>query len=615
MLKTEIRNLEAKKKDLHRSLVLLAFCFLVANDHAELRPLNVTDFGARGDADSITANTVSGSPVVTVPAANAFSSADIGKLVLLFGAGPATTPTNHQDLIATIQRVEHGTNITLSAAAGATSNNVFCTYGTQNAEAFQSCVDAASGTNTVIKIPAGNYLLVPPMQVTGFEMKSGGGPVAAAVMLRKGGIQFQGAGMAETILTGCSAWKLQGKFVHRGQLFVCQGPVTNNYPLAFEDLTMDGGVVAGNTQQRGFPASVRDGSGWDETHDALVDRAAPPLHSFKAFRNCRFIHWRGEILKSNSSWTNGFIEVTHCVFEDGNASAFNFTFAHDINGCTFSNLDMAMEFYEGYMNGPSTFENSTVVDVRADLVIVGALTNHVTPVYSIRNNKLESKDFGILLGPARNVVISGNRFSGQGFAIGTGAGYQGKDCNGNIIIEGNLFTNVGTPFLIQASGADRMENVIVRDNTAVKGQNFADGWGWSTNIFFVDNIASGFTTGLRGVRLQGQWYLDDSSNQFPPHVISDSVGTSNTITYAFGRFQQTSTSKTNSTFWIDDSKSEKIPMGAVLQIAHKGKFAAPLYLSTTRFGDAPVTMSQDGCTIQCAWTNGVWCVVSTNSNR
>jgi hypothetical protein len=577
--------------------------------------LNVTDFGARGDAISITANTVTGSSVVTVQTSNALSGADIGKLMLLFGAGPATTPTNHQDLIASIEQVNNGTNITLSLPTGATSNDVYCTYGTQNAEAFQRCADAATGTNTIIKIPAGNYLLVPPLQVTGFEMKSGGGPVAAAVVLRKGGIRFLGEGMANTILTGCGAWKLQGKFAHRGQLFVCQGPVTNNYPLMFEDLTMDGGMLIGNTSNHGFPASVRDGSGWDETHDAVVDRGTPPLHAFKAFRNCRFVHWRGEMLKSNSSWTNGFIEVTHCVFEDGDASAFNFTFAHVISGCTFSNLDMAMEFYEGYMNGPSMFENSKVRDVRADLVIVGALTNHVTPAYSIRNNKLESKDFGILLGPARNVVISSNRFSGQGFAIGTGAGYQGKDCNGNIIIEDNLFTNVGTVFLVQANGVDRMENVVVRNNAAFKGQVFADGWGWSTNISFVDNIASGFTTGLRGMRLQGQWYLDDFSNQFPPHVISDSVGTSNTITYAFGRFQQTSTSKTNSTFWIDDSKPEKIPTSAILEITHKGKCAAPLYLSTTRFGVAPVTMSQDGCTIQCAWTNGVWSVVSSNPNR
>ncbi len=574
--------------------------------------LNITNFGARGDAVHIQANTLNGSRVVTVSSTNALSDADAGKLILLFGIGPATTPTNHQDFIGRIIRVLNGTNVTLSAPAGCTATQVTGICGTQNAEALQKCVDACSGSNTVVNIPAGNYLLVPTNLLNPDYVMRSSGETQAAVAIRKGGIHFLGDDRDDTVLIGCGAWQLKTNHVIRGQLFVCQGPVTNDAPLIFENLTMDGGLANGSQSYHGFPARTTDGAGWDLTHDAVIDRDRPPLHLFKAFRNCRFIHWRGEMLKSVVTWTNGFIEVSHCDFEDGNASAFNFSFSHDINNCTFSNLDMAMEFYEGYMAGPSVFENSTVRDVRGDLVIVGALTNRVTPAYTISNNALESRDFGILLGPARNIIIASNQFSGQSFGIGTGAGYQGKDCNGNILIENNFFTNVNTPFLVQAGGADRMENVTLRNNMAVKGAAFADGWGWSTNIFFSGNVTTNFRMGLKGVRLQGQWYLDDLSNQFPPHPLNDNIGTNNVITYALGARQQTATSKTNSTFRIDDSAPEKIPAGATLQIVHKGKFAAPLYLSTTRSNTVPVIMPASGCSVLCAWTNKAWSVVSSS---
>src|SRR5580698_8397098 len=50
--------------------------------------LNVTDFGARGDAVQFSVNTVSNSTVVSVAGTNKFSSADVGKVIQVFGAGP-----------------------------------------------------------------------------------------------------------------------------------------------------------------------------------------------------------------------------------------------------------------------------------------------------------------------------------------------------------------------------------------------------------------------------------------------------------------------------------------------------------------------------------------------
>jgi len=53
------------------------------------------------------------------------------------------------------------------------------------------------------------------------------------------------------------------------------------------------------------------------------------------------------MVKSVVGGMDGLIQMTNCAFLDGNASGFNFAFTHNINGCLFSNVFMAMEFYEG----------------------------------------------------------------------------------------------------------------------------------------------------------------------------------------------------------------------------------------------------------------------------
>jgi hypothetical protein len=587
--------------------IWIALCFFTAHCHAQSATLDVTDFGARGDAVSITANTVSGSPVITVPATHALASTDIGKLILLFGAGPATTPTNHQDLIATIVQVEQGTNVTLSLPAGATSNDVYCTYGTQNARAFQHCVDAASGTNTVIKIPAGDYLLVPPTQTIHVEMKTGGGPVAA-VVLRKGGIDFQGAGVDKTVLLGCGAWKLQGKSALRGLIFDCRGPVTNNTPLVFEELTMDGGVPVGRTPCRVYPASVKDGSGWDGTHGAVVDSGRGPLHLFKMFRNCRFTHWRGEILKSVAPGWDGYILVTNCLFDDGNASAFNMSFTHKISGCTFSNMYMAMEFYQAYCSNACYFERNILTNITASpLAINGALTNSVNPPYNIVSNTFYlSGSFGILTTPAQNLYVTGNQFicTNTTAALGLGcAGYQGSGINSNIVVSGNHFEGTAYVIEILGGGRNRIADVRVLDNTATGTSRFAGGYGWSTNVCFRGNTAN---AGLWSDQLKGQWFLDDASNAFPPWAVNGSSGKTNVITYAHGMRQQIAASKTNCVFALDDSQPERIPAGAIMEITNNGKIAAPVYFSATRANGGSRTTLQGNEVVTCVWTNGIW---------
>lgn len=577
--------------------------------------LNVADNGAKGDAVKIIASAESGSPVIGVVGFQV-SHSDEGKIVVLYGAGPATTATNNQDLVASVISVSDEHHLTLSRPCGITSTNLHGLLGTDNTHAFQRCVDRAYESNTVIMVPGGNYLMIPPdLLDPSYTMKSET-DIRAAVVINKGGITIQGADSKNTILTACGAWQLKGKHVSRGMLFECRGPIRHpEIPLVFENLTMDGGVEYGRLGYRGFPARTTDGSGWDMTHGAVLDSGKQPLHDLKAFRKCTFQHWRGEILKGVSGSTNGFVEVSGCDFHDGNASAFNFDVSHHIDHCTFDHLDMAMEFYEGRMDRPCVFENSRVTDVRADLVIVGALTNHPAPLYTIKNNDLEaSNGFGVFLNPAKNVLIESNRFSSQRFCIGNGLGSQGTDYCHDIVIRGNVCTNAGALFLVQCGYRYRMENILIEGNTITGRGGLGSGWGYSTNVTFSNNVATNGAGGLQGGRLTGQWFLDDLSNRHPA-TLNTRGGVTNLVSYANGAFNETRGYRTNMLYMIDDSHPEKIPPTATLLITHQGKFPSQLYLSASHPEKKPDVTLIPGNTITCTWTNGAWVLVQKDDGR
>jgi Pectate lyase superfamily protein/Periplasmic copper-binding protein (NosD) len=569
--------------------------------------VNVTNYGLRGDAIFTIATAVSNSDMITLAPSNQLSAADEGKLILLFGAGPVTSGTNTQDLVAQITGVPGSNRAQISVAAGRDISNARCIFGTQNSTALQQCINSCNGTNTTIFFPAGTYLMVPPAALSpAFAMtsQSDGQP---AVIINKGGLHLLGAGSGTTTLLGNGAWQLKGQWAHRGFLFFCQGPVTNNFPLIFENLTFDGGVAQGNQQIHGSPASTVDGSGWDETHGALVDIGPAPLHAFKQFLNCRFVHWRGEMIKSVTTVNSGLNNVTGCSFIDGDGSGFNLNWMpHLITGCLFSNVDMAMEYYVGTMSAPSVFENSVITNTRIGIVLVGALSNSPSPGYTILGNSIASSQYGVMLGPARNLTVAGNTFwGGYGGVATDGAGYQGTDFNQDVIVENNQFFGTWSPILVGGAGADRIENLTVSNNLASACSFFGNGWGWMTNVICNGNHEINVTNApLNSTRIGGQYFFDDPSNDFPPHMDYGQAGASNIITYALGRRHQLWTDKTNAVFVLDDTQPWQIPPGAQLDITNASAFPVAIYSSTALSGTP--ALLPNGAPATCHWTNGAW---------
>jgi len=305
------------------------------------------------------------------------------------------------------------------------------------------------------------------------------------------------------------------------------------------------------------------------------------------------------------------IILTNCVFSDGNASALNFSFSHVVDHCAFYNLDMVEEFYQGYATNASIFQYCIVSNMAGALISLnGALSNAVNPPYVIQSNLFYVTGNGIQTTPAQNVVISGNTFigpSGGGTAVILGcAGYQGSTINSNILVQFNTMSNVYYGFSVQGGGNNRVENVQVVSNRfwGANGTSiFATGYGWSTNVIMRGNAATHCWAAIHYTGALGQWYSDDPSNVFPPFDNFYTVET-NLITYANGRRQKISESRTNSVWVLNDSRPARIPGGEVLQITSTATSPVTIYSSTNMLVAAIILTNSQTAAYQ--WMNGRW---------
>ena len=592
---------------------------------ATLSKLCVTNFGAYGDTVCFFANTTSNSYIVTCT--NEMSDADVGKAVEIFGAGrwnfwtnkqDATLHTNIADLVAIIKNVTSATNITLDRPAGNTTNQASALFGTQCSAGFQDCINSAS-PNCTILIPAGNYLLIPPKELDPNAVFKNGFDVCYAVTISKGGIHLQGAGAAVTTLIGLGAWqKTSNGVITRGTMFGFIGPVTNDSPVLFEQFTMDGGVAQGHTSYAGWPARG-DGDGWDCTHHALHENGHAPWNATKTFLNCNFLHWRGEMFISSVGFpypANNFDYIKNCLFSDGNGSGVNINFSHTITGCCFSNLVLTAEIYQGFMAGPCVFSNNIIAsNIDLGFTLLGAQADHIQPNYTIISNNI-SGTTGLNITEAQNVIILGNHFHDmpRGSAIFTpvlGAQSTNPATNNNILVVGNTFTNVAQAFLCGGYGVCTMQNLVFTNNIMNTGAAMVNGFGFGTNMVIKNNIAIN-TIGVDSSKLQGQWYFDDLSNQFPFININDfGTGKTNAISYNLGARLNIHAVAVNSAYYLDDSVPWAIPPGAKMILKNGSGRSELLYLSASLKGASIMMTNSYSGTF--AWGGNAWTPFDPNA--
>ena len=589
--------------------------------------LNVTNYGAVGDLTLLTSvSTVSNSTAVVCAGAN-FSSADTNKVIEIFGAGIYRNPSN-ETLFAFITGVSSVSNITVSVAAGATASGLTGVYATDSQPAFSNAIAACSFPTDTIIIPAGNYLLIPRDFLYGFS-----GYWPTAFYLTRGGISF--LGQSNVTLTAAGGWKDFGGGGYRGTLFVPLVTArTNDYPLVFSNLTLDGGVSVGNIHNTGFPIDPTTGLGWDSSHHWLLTEGdgSGGFLSHLVMLNCTIQHWRGEMMEATEGSPNLYLNATNCLFTDGDGSCIN-SFAHNCVACTFSNANQAEEFYRSYATNASFMTGSTISSMNGCAIALnGGIYGE--PFYTISGNTFTNCPYCIETTPAINVMfVSNTVFGGNALGIGV-AGYQGNGnpnldtINSNIVVAANTFNGVADVLSFQGGGKNAAADVYCFSNQINNALVIVSGYGFASNVWVFDNTGTNNASFSDG-QLTGQYAVDRNNqynlNPFIPQGRFASLGVdnspdqqlTNTFSYQFGsRGQINFFSVSNCIFALDTSQASQIPPGAVMVIKNAASSPAQLggdgsyrLYFNSGFNTAPLILAA-GQSATFYWNGSTW----TNSS-
>lgn len=115
--------------------------------------ISVKDFGAKGDGINRFDGAITSGTATLTSASGTFSSADIGKPIVVSGAGPAGLP-----LVTTIASINSATSVVLSANASTTVSSASYVYGTDDTAAINASVSAVSLMGGMIYFPRGTYM-------------------------------------------------------------------------------------------------------------------------------------------------------------------------------------------------------------------------------------------------------------------------------------------------------------------------------------------------------------------------------------------------------------------------------------------------------------------------
>jgi len=559
--------------------------------------LNVNSYGAVGDAVTFNVNTVSNSATVTVNGTNTFTSSDVGKLIEVFTAGANfSVGCSNQDILDTITSVSaNGTNITFSTPCQHTYTNIPCTIGRNNATNFQNCVNAAQylvnggATNVAINIPSGSYLLI---DTNALNLSGNWNVLNPSSTITSGGLTFLGG--SNTVLLGCGAGVTHHdvndniNIVMRSELFFITAPVSNpQYPVMFSNLVFDGGVQNGLQGYQYFPPLTVDGQGWDVSHHALLwydTGGAGTAQSVQKtiFTNCVFQHWRGEMLigAGITGGTNTTIEIGNCTFNDGNASALNPDFAHNVHHNTFANLVKVFEWFESRATSPSYFQYNywtNIVGTEA-YTIVGSLTNAQPQPDTINSNVFfGSGNAEIAFSPAENVTVSSNVFLGSGGDILLQAtGEQPSDGTqsgiSNIVINANALGGGIVMDGIDVNGVCATNNtgLLVAINGGGYGYAGTHSGGFKTNVIFYGNAGQY----LDSVNVGSGSFFYDTNNVFSgwwaDYNRTTFTSPTNVVYYGLGgKYHLIKPDGGTGGYWaVDDLNTSLMPTHAQLQISN-----------------------------------------------
>jgi hypothetical protein len=236
---------------------------IAARNYDYSRIVHLTDHGGKFDRRAATITTTAGSTTLTAPN-GAFTSADIGKLVFVPGAGAAAQPWNGA-LVANISTVVSATQVTVGTAATAAVSAVAGYVGTNNDAAWDAA-HAKLGTG-------GGTLVLPP-----------GDGMHATQKTPLSRVRYQGAGRDITVMHPVAS--VNG--------FIRWGDVDDALTgTTFADFTIDGDM-----QTNGDGAGSK-GTGLYYMQDCVFDRVTVRNTAGSGFgndfhRDCYYLQCKAE---------------------------------------------------------------------------------------------------------------------------------------------------------------------------------------------------------------------------------------------------------------------------------------------------------------------------------
>lgn len=300
----------------------------------------------------------------------------------------------------------------------------------ENTVTLNRAIDKVEKGGTV-QMPGGVFYISP----TEREIQEGGG---TAIHIRRDHVTLRGAGIGKTVLRTRSEWSVVNGKVIRGSGIRIHG--TGNTAFARKDITLagfelDGG--AGFTGKFDWPASTKDGDGWDITHKGIILAADDCVDDVTL--DSIYVHgYRGEVIYAGGL-SLGKVRLSHVKVADTNASCFNITGAFTAEDCDFGKSRFWVEIATRGSKKSGTFRRCAFHDASVTGIVL-CQGDGSAQQYLFENCRFENAPgvFGLYGGVGGPVVIRNNTFTNAGNILNGGysPGAVTND-NKNVLMENN----------------------------------------------------------------------------------------------------------------------------------------------------------------------------------
>lgn len=327
-----------------------------------------------------------------------------------------------------------------------------------------------------VLLPAGVFYLAPSAE----EIAHGGG---AAIHIRHDNITLRGAGIGKTILRTRSEWSVVDGKVVRGsgiRIYGTDNPLWPRHGIVLADFELDGG--AGFTGNFAWPASTRDGDGWDITHKGIILSADDCVNDVTL--DSIYVHsYRGEQIYAGGTGL-GKVRLSRVRSDDTNASTFNITADFTAEDCEFGKSRFWVEIGTLGAKKSGTFRRCYFHDASVTAIALCQGDGGRQP-YLFEDCKFENTPgvFGLYGGVGGPVIIRNNTFARAGVVLASGYSPGAKvNFNKGVLMENNaaIHCAILATFTANATGWTIRNNTFTGLDPANPGLSTAVVYGAAT---------------------------------------------------------------------------------------------------------------------------------------